>query len=452
MLLAVSSALMSSPNTLGQVASVGAIFLRFNGPQEKLELAVRSILADQFDSEFIGEVLLIDNASTDNPEAVEAVAALIGDPRIRVIRHRKNFGFAGGVNRGIGLLGATITSVLLMNDDATLHSGALAKMVVTLRAVDSDVVAVAPKLYLESFPGIVESCGMVVNARAEARNNGLGQFDIGQFEVAANTLGPSFAAGLFRRSAFNADEVGLLEEEYFLYYEDVEWNWRANLFGYRSITCPAATGTHAVSASSRDNDGGKGSGKGTGTGTGVNDWEVSYAFKHRFIETNLLATAARCLEGRAAVKVWAHRFPRLVKGRITGRFPKASFGAAVDSVRRLRKTLTARRKVQQRRLVADAAILSFSDAALPILFDPVTYLPNHTWAALDKTATAAAVLARTLLPVNADSIARFEAISNAAARRHHTDCQEAFARPVGDSNANTVEHMRAFEQYIDRLT
>lgn len=353
-------------------ADIGAVFLRFNGSAMQLERAVRSLLSDPTDAANLSEIVLVDNASTVDPDAVERVTKAIDDPRIRILHNSRNLGFAGGVNAGIRLLSPQARHVLLMNDDAHLALGSLTHLRDTLASASESTFAVAPLLYLEDHPGIIESIGMSVNRRSEARNTGLGQFDIGQFSHPERTLGPSFAAGLFRRSAFQVDQVGPLAEEYFLYYEDVEWNWRANLLGYTALTCPTATGTHAVSSSSR-------------TDRAV---EASYAFKHRFIEANLLATAARCLDPSNAIQVWAHRWPRLVKGRVTGRFPQATFGAALDSFRRLPKTLRARRAIQRRRVVTDEQIFAL-EARLPILFDPVTYEPNFSWSSLARTALAA---------------------------------------------------------------
>jgi GT2 family glycosyltransferase len=422
-----------------QCADIGGVFLRFNGSAMQLERAVRSLLSDPTDASNLSEIVLVDNASTVDPDAVERVAKVIDDPRIRILRNRRNLGFAGGVNAGIRLLSSQARHVLLMNDDAHLAAGALTHLRDALASASKTTFAMAPLLYLEDHPGIIESIGMSVNRRSEARNTGLGQFDIGQFSHPARTLGPSFAAGLFRRSAFEVDEVGPLAEEYFLYYEDVEWNWRANLLGYTALTCPKATGTHAVSSSSRT-DRAVRTDYVIETIEAIEAIEASYAFKHRFIEANLLATAARCLDPSNAIHVWAHRWPRLVKGRVTGRFPQATFGAAVDSFRRLPQTLRARRAIQRRRVVTDEQIFAL-EARLPILFDPVTYEPNFSWSSLARTALAAeAALIETGKPGMAAQ--RFRELAELAGDQ---DTEAAFGW-IGNSPLAPD-----FRRYIDQL-
>jgi GT2 family glycosyltransferase len=410
---------------------VGVIFLRFNGAGWRLEQAARSVLADPADAAQVADMLFVDNASTDDPMLIDALADRMGDPRVRTLHLGRNVGFSGGINRGVRSLLPEADLVLIINDDASLHPGALVELVNTLTNSPDDVIAVAPKLYLDRFPGIIESVGIAVNHRAEALNVGLGQFDIGQFDRTEPTVGPSFALGLFRRSAFSASQVGPLPEEFFLYYEDVEWNLRANLLGYRSITCPAATGVHAVSASSRSSE------------QSADEIEKAYAFKHRFIEANLLATAARCFEPRAALSVWAHRFPRLVKARVTGRFPRATFGAAVDAVGQLPNSLRARYRVQRRRVVSDASIFALSPK-LPILFDPVTYQPEFTWDALRRTAESASQACG----LAAHRKAAFANLALAATEMSVERALTAFT----STQTNQLTTSEMFEHYLGRLT
>ncbi len=352
-------------------ARVGVILLRYNGPAESLERAVRSVLTDNRDRRVVCEVMLVDNGSTVDRNAVdrvgEALQADHPDVSVSTLNLGHNLGFSGAVNQAVASLSEHIDQVLLLNDDARLDGGALAILSTALAHELTSTVSVAPKLYLDAFGGVIESVGMVVNERGEARNVGLGQFDLGQFDEPMVVLGPTFAAALIRRSAFAAGAVGLLPAEYFLYYEDVEWNWRATLLGYRTMTVPSATGVHAVSGSSRTDD------------------EASYGFKHRYIEANLLQTVGRLFETSRARQIWLHRWPRLVKARVTGRFPKPTFGAAIDAARAIPRTLRVRKVLQQRRVMSDSAILALETPHLRSLYDPVTYQPEFSWAAFTVT-------------------------------------------------------------------
>ena len=336
---------------------VAVIVLRYNGDPAQLTRCVESVTSDARDSDLYVTILLVDNASTVAPNAVQECSDLHAS-NVSTLILEQNHGFAGGVNRGIAHSHGEF--VFLLNDDATMEPGTLRYAVEALRAAPSDVVAVATKMVLASDPFILDGVGIAVNGRGEAFNRGLGQPDIGQYDQSEECLGPCFGAALVRRAAFAPDMVGPLDESYFLYYEDVEWSWRATVMGWRTITAPLAVVRHAMSSSSRAD---------------------SYAFKHRFIERNLLASVARCFEFRRAVAIWARRWPALAKGRLTGEFPRASGGAAFDAARRLPSTLRARRRLQRRRQRCDEHVIAFS-LGEHTFFDPVRYLPRRSMGAL----------------------------------------------------------------------
>jgi GT2 family glycosyltransferase len=352
---------------------IGAVLLRYNGDPASLEAAVGSIVAST--GVELGDVVLVDNASTIDPGAVDRVASQCtavapdGAPLVRVIHQLRNGGFAAGVNAGILALRRECDVVLLLNDDAYLDASALDTMATSLRLADPSVVSVAPKMLLDGEHGLLDSVGMAVNRQGEAKNLGLGQLDLGQFDHPHEVFGPCFGAALIRRSAFHRDSVGPLREDYFMYYEDVEWNWRAQRLGFRSTAAPEALVWHHMSASSRL------------ANASLGESEQSYARKHRCIERNLLATGGALLPGRDAIRLWTYRWPRLVKGSVTGRFPRSSMLASIDAVRRLPSTVLRRSQISRRAICDADAPLSFWQPE-PIFFDPVTYRPKRSWDAL----------------------------------------------------------------------
>ncbi len=379
---------------------IGAVLLRYNGEAAMLESAVRSIFASDFgkapevdasvgsstshSTDAVFDIVIVDNASTVDPDAVDRVAALFphtnsaGNRIVRTVRQPTNGGFATGVNRGIAALHQDCDLVLLLNDDARLGSMALAQLATTIRTASVDVMSVGPKIYLDQENGLLDSVGMAVNHRGEAKNVGLGQIDLGQFDGDTDSFGPCFGGALIRRSAFLPDNVGPLNEDFFMYYEDVEWNWRAQRLGYRSLVVPNARAWHRMSSSSRSAE-----------GDGLAVSETAYSVKHRCIERNLLVTGATHLPVSDAVRLWAYRWPRLVKGIVTGRFPRASFMAAIDGARRLPGSLKQRRKISHRGKHSPGSPFRFWPPE-PIYFDPVTYKAQRNWTAL----TAAARLSR----------------------------------------------------------
>lgn len=338
---------------------VSVLILNYGSSPDELGQCVASVLGSERAPAF--EVVIGDNGSTRHPQSAWTVAAT--DERIRAVPFGRNWGFAGGVNRLIAAAHADATQLLLLNSDAALEPDALAHAVAVLDHAPERTVSVAPKMLLASHPGVIDAVGNAVNGVGEAFNVGLGQPDIGQFDVASGTepcFGPCFGAALFRRRAFHPTAVGPMPEAHFLYYEDVWWNWRAQLLGYDSATAPGARVHHVMSASTR---------------------HLDYGFKFRLAERNLLTTAAVHLEPRRALRSW-RRLRGLVTGPLQGHYPVASLRAAGGAVGRLPSTLSTRREIQRRRMRTDDQILRFAAAEDAPRFDSVRYEPVDPAAAL----------------------------------------------------------------------
>ncbi len=217
--------------------------------------------------------------------------------------------------------------------------------------------SVAPKMLLSQHgldELVLDSVGNAVNEKGEAFNIGLGQPDLGQYDHPTFVFGPCFGAALFRREAFDASHVGRLDEDLFLYYEDVDWNWRSQLLGYSSITEPRAIVHHSMSVTMRDH---------------------GYDAKFHLTERNLMICARKNFEVWTALRVSGKRALGLLKGSATGRhYPVPGFKAVGGLVRQLPRTLAKRKRVQERRLRHDSAITAFA-VGEKTFFDSVRYVP-----------------------------------------------------------------------------
>jgi GT2 family glycosyltransferase len=201
-----------------------------------------------------GEVILIDNASTDGTPQHMAIRF----PGLRVIRNEENRSFSAGNNQGIRA--SRGRAILMLNDDAILQPGSVKLM---LQALDSGsrVAAVGPKLLNPDgslqrgythrrFPRFRSlACGLLgVNSRLEKRP---WTRDLLTHSFDPNHGGPSeHLAGaclLVRRSAF--DEVGLLDEAYWFWMEDVDFCYRLKQKGLQAVYVPGAEVIHCGSAS-----------------------------------------------------------------------------------------------------------------------------------------------------------------------------------------------------------
>ena len=219
---------------------VSIVVLNFNG-RRWIRPLFRSLLA-QTHTEL--DLVVVDNASRDDSLAL--LEREFPDPRIRILRQDRNGGFSAGNNAGIRA--ARGRYVLLLNNDVVLDARCVEELV---RAAGGRgrFGVLAPKILWFYRPEYIESIGTMCTPDGTGFNHGIGHVDVGQFDVPERVFGACFAAAFFRREAF--EEVGLLDESYFMYYEDVDWNFRANRRGLPVHTVPAARVYHVHSGSLR---------------------------------------------------------------------------------------------------------------------------------------------------------------------------------------------------------
>jgi hypothetical protein len=213
---------------------------------------------------------------------------------------------------------------------------------------------VAPKIMLMSDPEVFDAVGNLVMPNGAAFNMGIGQIDIGQYDRVEQVFGACFAATLIRTEAFTPGRVGPLDESYFMYYEDIDWCYRANLFGYKFLTAPASVVLHQHSYSVRS---------------------LEYAFKYRYIERNFIRTVLKNFERGRALRAVIRRLLSHVMNVIAGRYRKASLHVIFDNLLVIADLLRKRAVIQTRRKVSDADIVRFAHGERPC-FDPERYAPQ----------------------------------------------------------------------------
>ena len=188
--------------------------------------------------------LLVDNGS--EPPLADAIANRF--PAVEVLRLPRNLGFAGGYNAGIRrALEEDAAALLLLNNDTLVAPDALERLAAGLAAA-ADVGLVTAKIYYANDPRRIWTVGANLNVFLDIKGGGQNELDTGQWATPRDVDFAPFCAILIRRAVF--ETVGLLDEEFFLYYEDMDYCRRARLAGWRIRLCPDAQVWHAVSASS----------------------------------------------------------------------------------------------------------------------------------------------------------------------------------------------------------
>lgn len=188
------------------------------------------------------EIIVVDNASHTD-EAGEIAHRY---PHVKVIRSRRNLGFAGGNN--LGMRAAHGEYILLLNNDTVVDKKTASPKpfgpLIERMESDSKVGCVCPKLRYYHGAKEIQYAGYHPLTRITLRNHaiGHGEPDFGQFDVASPTPYAHGAAMMIRRSV--VDEVGLMPECYFLYYEEIDYSLIIRRAGYEIWYDPACTVYH----------------------------------------------------------------------------------------------------------------------------------------------------------------------------------------------------------------
>lgn len=185
------------------------------------------------------EVLVVDNASTDS--SVELLEKEY--PEVRVIRMETNRFFSGAVNEGIRRSKGEI--VVLLNNDTEVEPQWLAELV---EALDENPEAgfAASKMLLFERRNVLNSAGDYYGRDGVPGNRGVWERDEGQYDAITEVFGACGGAAAYRRRML--EEIGLLDEDFVGYCEDVDWNFRAQLAGYKCVFAPRARVYHRLSA------------------------------------------------------------------------------------------------------------------------------------------------------------------------------------------------------------
>jgi GT2 family glycosyltransferase len=203
--------------------------------------AFMDCLLVQTHSEF--SLYLIDNASSD--ETLTLVADY-RDSRVNIIRNRDNVGVAEGNNLGIrAALKDGCGFVLLLNNDTVFDSHLLSRLLEGLRGHDADMVV--PKIVFFDEPEKIWSAGGYFSAlRGCSKHFGFTQKDDGRFDQPRAVSYNPTCCMLIKRDVF--DRVGLMDANYFVYFDDTDFCWRAYRAGVKLFYLPGARLMHKVSS------------------------------------------------------------------------------------------------------------------------------------------------------------------------------------------------------------
>jgi GT2 family glycosyltransferase len=209
-----------------------------NGGQELLA-AVQSLVEQSLQP----HIIVVDNASIDG--SAEAVAQKY--PAVEIIRNKRNLGYAGGVNPGFKrAIERGAAFVAPFNDDATADKHWLKRLVDCLES-NPKTAAAACKV-ITSDKQRLDSTGDYYTNWGLPYPRGRREYDLHKYDADIQIFAASGAASLYRLSALQ--KIGMLDEDFFAYYEDVDLSFRLQLAGWNVRFVPDSIVYHHIGMTS----------------------------------------------------------------------------------------------------------------------------------------------------------------------------------------------------------
>lgn len=224
------------------------ILVNFNGKQYN-EACIESILANQVS--FDQKIIVVDNASTDDSMQILR-ERYENDARIDLITLEANYGFSYANNVGMQrAMEEGADYVLLLNNDTEIASDMLAQLAECAKRHPDSMIA--PKIYYSDHRNVIWSAGGSISPLIRKVSHiGLDQTDRGQYDEETEIGFATGCALLIPRRVI--ERAGMLDEDFFLYYEDAEYSFRLGKMGIPVYYCPKAVMYHKVGASSKGAD------------------------------------------------------------------------------------------------------------------------------------------------------------------------------------------------------
>lgn len=218
------------------------LVLNWNGKDDTMD-CLKSLQFTNYDNY---KIVLVDNGSEDG--SVSAVREKF--PDVEIVETGKNLGFAGGNNVGIQYaMKQGADYIFLINNDTIVNPDYLKELVVAADA-DPEIGAAGSKIYYFSESNRIWFAGGKINwLKNKGEHIGLDEIDVGQYDEMGEVGFLTGCSLLLKREV--VEKVGLLRDDYFLYYEDADYSLRIKNAGYKIVYVPKSKIYHKVSRSTK---------------------------------------------------------------------------------------------------------------------------------------------------------------------------------------------------------
>ena len=194
------------------------------------------------DSECIGEVIIVDNGSTDGSK--EFIKGSSFNFPVNLIENTENLGFSPAVNQGIE--NAKYEYIFSLNNDTEIREGSIKALVELISSAD-DIFSVQAKMLQYNNKNLIDDVGDEYNLLAWTKKVGENH-NSSEFTEVREIFSSCAGAAMYKKSAL--DEIGYFDDNFFAYMEDVDLAIRSRIHGFRNLLCPQAVVYHIGSATS----------------------------------------------------------------------------------------------------------------------------------------------------------------------------------------------------------
>ena len=185
------------------------------------------------------EVIIVDNGSIDGSrEMIEEKY-----PWVRLLKMPDNMGFAIACNEGIKASNAEY--IVLLNNDIEVTPNWLKELYEGMERHPECGMGTTKMMFLDNRD-VFYNTGDLFHSWSSGGGRGQGEKDTGQYEKEDYVFGACAGAGIYRREFFN--QVGLFDEDFFIFAEDVDINMRGQLKGLKAVYLPKAKVFHIGTA------------------------------------------------------------------------------------------------------------------------------------------------------------------------------------------------------------
>jgi GT2 family glycosyltransferase len=255
---------------VAQRLAVSAVVVNYRKPDlllaclESLGPALRRVTGET-------ETIVVDNGSGDD-SCTQVERSFLDTVLVAL---PENVGYPGAVNAGVSR--ASGEFLLVVNNDLVIEQDAVAELLEWARR-RPDVGSLAAQMRFANGGGVLNSAGITVDRLGVSADRLIGEPVERSEEEPVEVFGACGGAALYRRSMW--EELGGLDESFFVFLEDVDLSWRAQMAGWRSLYVPSAVVHHHHSATA-------------GHGSALKHWHVG---------RNRVRVLAKNMDGRALTR------------------------------------------------------------------------------------------------------------------------------------------------------